>query len=54
VDSKGGLVFCISCKQLMEPESDSFVFKTGFYMREYPLAQCSCCRQLQEKKDMAS
>lgn len=49
-----GTVFCISCNELIKLEYASFVFKTGFYLREYPLAQCSDCHSLQEKQEMAS
>lgn len=46
------LVYCIVCQQLVLKAKSQWIFKTGFYMQEYALAQCNDCavgvRQTQE------
>jgi hypothetical protein len=38
-------VYCIICQQLVPRGKSQRVFKTGFYKREFPLAQCVDCMQ---------
>lgn len=43
MEPKENLVYCIVCQQLVAKENCERVFKTGFYMREFPLAECRSC-----------